>query len=121
MTKFLLAFFLLAHGLVHPLLAYVPADDDETNIGGKWTNWWLFGDGPTTKSLIWGTSSITALIFALAAISLIGVLPREWFNTLAVLAAGSSLAVLVVFWYSEFILGIVIDLIIIGYIWRETR
>jgi hypothetical protein len=117
MPNFLIALFFVAHGVVHPILAYIPARDNEANIGGLWTKSWLLGDGRTSKQLIWLGSALTAILFALAGLSLLGwILPQDWWRTLTIAAAAASLLVLVIFWFTEFFIGVIIDVVLLALI-----
>jgi hypothetical protein len=110
MPTFLIALFFVAHGLVHPLLAYVPARDDESNIGGLWTRSWLLGEGPAVKRVQWIAAFIVAGLFIIAALSLMGwILPQAWWATLLLIAVATSMLVLIVFWFAEFWPGVLIN------------
>jgi hypothetical protein len=110
MPTLLLALFLVAHGAGHPLLAALPSRDAAQLPGAFWTRSWLLGSGPTAKRGIWLGSILTAVLFVLAALSLLGwLVPQEWARTLLVASASASLLVLLVFWFREFVLGILID------------
>jgi hypothetical protein len=115
MVTILIALFLLAHGIVHPILAYVPSRDAAQVVGGLWTKSWLLGNTPTTKQLIWIGSIVTSVLFALAALSLLGwIIPQDWWRALTIAAAASSLLVLVVFWFTEFFIGVIIDVALLA-------
>jgi hypothetical protein len=115
MLNLLIALFLIAHGIVHPILAYHPSRDEAAIVGGLWKNSWLLGAGPTTKSLIWAGSVVASVLFVCAGLSLMGwIFPQDWWRTLLVAAAVTSLLVLVVFWFAEFFFGIVIDAALLG-------
>ena len=110
MPLLLIALFFVAHGIVHPLLAFVPSRDKAETVGGLWTSSWLLGRGPIVKRLIWIGSGVTFVLFACAALSTMGwIIPQDWWRPLTILAAGSSLLVLVVFWFRDFFIGVVID------------
>jgi hypothetical protein len=110
MPLLLIALFFVAHGIVHPILAVVPSRDESETVGGLWTSSWLLGRGPIVKQLIWIGSVVTFVLFASAALSTMGwILPQGWWRPLTILAAGSSLLVLVVFWFRDFFIGVVID------------
>jgi hypothetical protein len=110
MDKLFFGLFMLAHGVVHPLLAYVPAKEDDSKIGGLWVRSWLLGEGPGVKKMIWGSSWGGLFLALLAALALWGLLPGLGWPGPMALYAGASLAVLLIFWYRDFILGILIDL-----------
>lgn len=117
MPTLLLALFLVAHGAVHPLLAALPSRDAAQVPGAFWTKSWLLGGGSTAKLGIWIGSTVTAVLFALAALSLLGWLfPQEWARTLLVLSASLSLLVLLIFWLKDFIVGILIDVAMLALI-----
>jgi hypothetical protein len=103
--------------MVHPILAYHPSRDPAAIVGGLWTRSWLLGSGPLPKRLIWIGSAATGVLFAAAALSLMGwLIPQAWWQTLTLLAAGVSLLVLVVFWFTEFFIGVVIDVVLLALI-----
>lgn len=110
MPLILIALFFVAHGIVHPILAFVPSRDEARTAGGLWRTSWQLGRGPIVKRLIWIGSAVTSILFVFAALSTMGwVIPQDWWPPLTVMAAGSSLLVLVVFWFSEFFIGVLID------------
>ncbi len=111
MPNILIALFIIAHGLVHPILALVPApDSDPAVVGGFWAKSRLLGDGPTVKMLIYAGSVLACILLVFAGLSLMGwIIPQSWFHTLGVMSAAVSLLVLVVFWHGWFIVGIAID------------
>lgn len=121
MPTFVIALFIIAHGAVHPILCLVPSRDEAETPGGLWTRSWLLGDGPQVKRLIWIGSWITAGLSILAALSLMGwIIPQDWWQGMVLLAAGASLVVLGVFWFTEFIFGVLIDVALIALVLFST-
>lgn len=115
MAHFLIAFFFVAHGAVHPLLSYHPTRDQDEIVGGLWRHSWLFGDGQISKRIQWIGSFLTLALFAIAGLSVMGwIIPQDWWQILTILAAGMSLLLLVVYWFTEFFIGVGIDLILLG-------
>lgn len=111
MPNILIALFVAAHGFVHPILAYHESRDEQKIVGGLWTHSWLLGDGPFAKRILSIGCFVTFALTVLAGLSLMGwIVPQDWWHTLMIAAAGASLLVLIVFWFSEFFIGVIIDL-----------
>lgn len=112
-SRLLLGLFIIAHGLVHPILAAVPgpAPAGAPPVPGSfWTQSWLFGRGPAAKATLFIFTGVTALALLAAGLSLLNVLPGAWTPALWAFGAALSLATLVLFWHPWLVLGIVIDL-----------
>jgi hypothetical protein len=116
--RLVIGFIVVAHGLVHPLLAVIPDDKVEyAPAGSMWTSSWLFGEGRTAKTLLYVLTGITAFILMLAGLSFIGfIVPQSWWQTLWVAGAGVSSLVLIIFWHPRFYWGLIIDAVILGLI-----
>jgi hypothetical protein len=116
--RVVIGFIVIAHGLVHPLLAVIPDDKVEgAPAGSMWTKSWLFGEGRTAKTLLYVLTGVTALMLLLAGLSFMGfILPVEWWRTLWIIGAGASSLVLVVFWHPRFYWGLIIDAVMLGLI-----
>lgn len=116
MTPFvrtLIGLFIIAHGLVHPILAAAPAPaagGAQSIAGSFWTQSWLFGRGSAAKAALYVFTSITALALLAAGLSLLHVLPGAWAPALWAYGAALSLATLILFWHPWLVLGIAIDL-----------
>ena len=112
MSNALIGLFIIAHGLVHPILAFSPTpDSDPPEVGGYWAKSWLLGDGSSTKTMIYIGSTIACVLLVLAGLSLMDwIIPQAWWNTLCIMGAALSLLVLVVFWHNWLVVGVVIDI-----------
>lgn len=111
--RLLIGIFIILHGLVHPIMAVVPqpveeqTDDNPATLGGFWTGSWLLGDGPHVKFAIYALATLTALVLFAAGIGFVG--PQSWAQAAWLAGAGLSLTVLVVFWNTYLVVGIIID------------
>ncbi|MGD8455583.1 MAG: hypothetical protein PVF83_04290 [Anaerolineales bacterium] len=114
--RILIGFFIIAHGLVHPLLAVIPDDKvEDAPAGSMWTKSWLFGEGTAAKTLLYVFTGIAAFLLLLAGLSFIGfIVPQAWWHTLWIIGAGVSSLVLVVFWHPRFYWGLIINAVILG-------
>jgi len=116
-VRVLIGIFIILHGLVHPIMAFVPqpveqqSDDNPPVLGGFWTKSWLLGDGPGVKRLIYGLSITTAAILAIAGLGFIRSQP--WAMVAWLAGAGLSLVTLTVFWNIFLVVGIAIDVLMI--------
>jgi len=116
-VRVLIGVFIVLHGLVHPIMALVPQPAEEQSdekppvVGGFWTESWLLGDGPSVKVALYVFSSLAALVLFVAGIGFLG--PQSWAKTAWLAGAGLSLVVLVVFWDIYFVVGIVIDVLML--------
>jgi fatty acid desaturase len=127
--KILIALFLIAHGLVHGGLAAAPDPDDPgSNPGAFFTSpdrsWLLSKLGFNPSWVKWlgiGLVAAATLGFVLAGMGVFGIpgLAEVW-RTIAVISAGLSLILLILFWHPWLILGVLIDLgIIISLLWMN--
>jgi hypothetical protein len=109
--RILIGLFLIAHGIVHPLLAIIPEPGTEsTTIGEFWTRSWLLGEGRGVKIAIYVLSGLAALVFLLAGLSFMGIIvPQAWWRTLWLAGAAFSLVLLIVFWHKDWQYGVAID------------
>jgi hypothetical protein len=110
-----LAAVILGHGLVHALYLVRPPDPPAGRPGPKWPfdlgRSWLVAlagarRGRRLATLLVGVIVVASLAAALATV---GVLPVAWWSALVVLAAVTSLVLLVLAFEPQLILGIGID------------
>ncbi len=110
--------FLIAHGVVHALLAAAPAPSDPSPVPGtfltaKERSWLLsrLRSDAVTKWAGIGLVVLTATGFILAGVGVLGVaaLSAIW-RTLTVISAGISLLLLILFWHSWLVAGVLIDI-----------
>lgn len=120
----LLAFLLAAHGWVHVLFLF-PKPAGGAGVTGAaaypfdFRLSWLIQRGRFDARLVraagTGLTVIVLLLHTLAALATVALLvPTDWWGTLVVAAALSSMLFLVLFWSPLLLLGIVIDL---GMLW----
>jgi hypothetical protein len=126
----LLAGLLLAHGWVHLMFVF-PKPVAATAGGPTWPfdfeRSWLIRaaglDGGTVRALGSGAMAVTCATSLLAALATVGLLvPTDWWATLVVVAAGSSLLLLGLCYSPTLILGLAIDIalmwLVFGSGWR---
>jgi len=113
--RVLIGVFLILHGLVLPIMALVPSDEiANAPVGSFWTESWLFGTGAGVKMAIYTLSTVSALLFILSGMSSMGLfVPYTAFNTLLIAGAIVSLALIGAFWFPWFIVGVVLNLLIL--------
>ena len=127
--KIIIALFLIAHGLVHAGLAAAPnPSDPDAKPGAFFTSpdrsWLLPRLGLNSSPIQWIGITLVVLStlgFVLAGLGVFGVpgLAEAW-RTIAVVSAGISLILLVVFWHPWIIVGVLIDIgIIISLVWAD--
>jgi hypothetical protein len=118
-TTLLLAAFLLAHGAIH--LSFLSPRPPATAGGPGWpfeiARSWLLSPIGVSAELIRPIGltlvAVTMAAFALAALASFGILPTgAWAATVA-LAAGSSIALLVLFFHPWLVLGLAIDAVLL--------
>ena len=116
--RIVIGLFVVAHGLVHPLLSIVPDDKvEDAPAGSMWSKSWLFGEGRFAKTVNYVLSGLAALALLLAGLSFIGfIVPQDWWQTLWIIGAGVSTFELVVFWYPRFYWGLIINAVMVGLI-----
>ncbi|KAA3643152.1 MAG: hypothetical protein DWQ07_21785 [Chloroflexi bacterium] len=118
LLRSLIALFIIAHGLVHPILSIVPDNEVENApVGTFWNSSWLLGESTFVKRAIYILSGLSALLFLLAGLSFAGwLLPVVWWRGLWVAGAGLSAFLLVVFWHPWFVIGLVIDALMLAFV-----
>ena len=127
--KIIITLFLIAHGLVHTGLASAPnPNDPDAKPGSFFTSisrsWLLPQLGLNEAAVKWMGIILVALAtlgFVLAGLGVFGVpgLSEIW-RTVAVVSAGVSLLLLVLFWHPWLIVGVLIDIsILIALLWAK--
>ncbi len=116
MWKIVLAVFLVAHGLIHlGYLTPAPADPKYPfSLNKSWLAAALSLDIGAAHSLgfLLGVTAVFGFTLSgLAATNL--VIPQIWWLPLTVIASAASLLLLVLFWHSWLVLGIVIDVVLL--------
>jgi hypothetical protein len=120
LVKLLLAVFLFAHGAIH--LSYLSPRPPATASGPSWPfvlerSWALSPLGVEPRVLrVMGLALAVATLaaFTLAAASVLGVVPQALWTAAVALGAAASLGLLVTFFHPWLILGVVIDLALLG-------
>ncbi len=124
MTATFIALILIAHGLVHTSLAFVPSTLPDGKRAPFWPAWWRKETDPAwfTSKLGLSNAAVSALgwqlwlasvvLFTLAGLGLLGVpgLAVAW-QILTGAGAVISLTLLVFYWHPWLFLGAVIDLL----------
>lgn len=120
MLKIALAFFLMAHGLVHAGLAAAPNPDGPNSKPGTFftvvdRSWFLHWLGLTGTAVHWiGITLVTlsTLGFVLTGLGILGVagLSVIW-RTIAIISAGISLSLLIIFWHPWLPVGVLINIV----------
>ena len=129
MLKIALALFLIAHGLVHSILAIAPnPSDPDAKPGTFFTaverSWLLPQLGLDTTTIRWIGIILVALStigFILAGLGVLGVpgLNTIW-RTVSVISACLSLLLLILFWHPWLIVGVLIDIgILLALLWAK--
>jgi hypothetical protein len=122
MLKLSLGIFLIAHGLVHAILGAAP-DPNATNASPftffteAERSWLLSQSGLDNAAIRWiGTVLVvfSTLGFVLAGMGLLGVpgLSMIW-RTVAIVTACVSLLLLILFWHTWLVIGILIDVVVL--------
>jgi hypothetical protein len=126
----LIALFLIAHGVVHAILAAVPVPAPGEPRTPFFPSWWRTAVDPlwpilrtgtdvaSARRIGWGLWVVQLACFVLAGLGLMGFpgLAIMW-RGLAVFGASTSLMVLALYWHPRLVLGVVINLAILaGYI-----
>ncbi len=123
MLKILFAAFLVLHGAIH--LSYVSPRPPATAGGPAWpfsldSSWILtpLGVGSDLgRALGVALAAVTIVAFALAAASVLGLLPPGLWSIAVGIGAASSIALLVLFFHPWLVLGIVIDVVLLAALW----
>ena len=127
MLKTLFALFMIAHGLVHAGLAAAPIPNDpDPKPGAFFTAMersWLLPKLSLNASAIHWIGIILVVLatlgFVLAGLGCLGVsgLNAVW-GTLAVVSACVSLLLLILFWHTWLVVGVLIDIgILVALLW----
>jgi hypothetical protein len=120
MVKTIVATFLILHGLVHGVLAIVPNPDTlDADLGSFFSPSRLLSKLGLSESAGKWISIILALLamvgFIAAGLALSGFLvPFTWWRTLAIAATVGSLLLFVIFWHRRFIIGVLIDAVLLA-------
>jgi len=127
--KTLIAIFLIAHGLVHAGLAAAPNPNEPdtkpgaffTSINRSWLPPKLEIDAVIVQWIGIILVAFATLGFVLAGLGIFGVTGlNEIWRTVAVVSAGVSLLLLVLFWHPWLIVGVLIDIsILIALLWAK--
>jgi hypothetical protein len=118
---------LLAHGLVHASLSWVPLPAANGPHTPFWPTWWRDAVDPTwpvnrlgvaapvARTLGWILWLATLLGFAAAGLGLLGLpgLKAIWQSTAAV-SAVISLLMLALYWHPWLVIGVLLDLAVLG-------
>jgi hypothetical protein len=114
-----LAAVILGHGLVHALYLVPPPDSPAGSHPPRWPfdlgRSWLVAlagarRGRRLATLLVGVIAVASIAAALATV---GVLPVAWWSALVVLAAVTSLVLLVLAFEPQLILGVGIDVVLL--------
>jgi hypothetical protein len=112
MARILLGVFLGLHGLIH--LGYAAPAPADPNYPFRLNQSWLITNlginAQAVRSLGMLLSVITVICFVLSGLATLGiVVPQNWWQPLTLLASVTSLALLILFWHSWLVLGVLID------------
>jgi len=129
MLKIALALFLIAHGLVHSILAIAPnPSDPDAKPGTFFTaverSWLLPQLGLDATTIRWIGIILVALStlgFILAGLGVLGVpgLNTIW-RTVSVVSSCLSLLLLILFWHPWLIMGVLIDIgLLLALLWAK--
>ncbi|MCK4975544.1 MAG: hypothetical protein KAS36_01280 [Anaerolineales bacterium] len=129
MLKILFTVFLIAHGLVHAILAAAPIPNDPDSKPGAFftasdRSWLLPQLGMNASTVQWIGIILVALStlgFVLAGLGVFGVpgLTTVW-RTVAVVSSCTSLLLLILFWHPWIIVGVLIDVgILVSLLWAK--
>lgn len=130
LTRILIAVFLIAHGLIHFSLTYVPTPKPGELRTPFWPAWWRANTDPAwlavklgmPNSIVRGLGSalwlVTLVGFSLAGLGLLG-LPgfSQIWSAAAVLGAAASLLLLGLYWHPWLVMGGVINLAVVIGLW----
>lgn len=124
MAKIVVALFLAAHGLIH--LGYVTPAPPDPNYPFRLNQSWLITSLGMETGLVrllgMSLGVVTVLGFALASLAWLNVVPQALWQPLTVISSIASIVLLVCFWHSWLVLGIVIDaallIAVLGFGWK---
>lgn len=130
LIRILIAIFLIAHGLIHFSLTYVPTPKPGELRTPFWPSWWRADTDPAwlavksglPNSIVRGLGSALWLItlagFSLAGLGLLGLpgLSQVW-GAAAALGAAVSLLLLGLYWHPWLVMAIVINLAVLAGLW----
>ena len=113
----LFGLFLVAHGLVHGLFV-VPRPPD---AGPSWpfdpSESWLLNrlgvEPDPARAIAAGLVAVTVVAFIVTAFTVIGILPADWLQVLAIASASVSLILLGTFFHPWLVIGVAIDAAIV--------
>ena len=118
----IIGIFLIAHGLVHAILAAAPIPNDPAPRPGAFftapARSWLLSKLGASEAVGQWTGIVLVVMatigFILAGMGVLGVpgLSAIW-RTTAVISAALSLLLLIIFWHSWLIVGVLIDVVIL--------
>ena len=124
--RVLIALFLIAHGLVHFILAVVPLPQPGAQRTPFWPSWWRSAVDPAwpisrlvpnaglVRTLGWILWLAAAIGFVAAGLGLMGIpgLQASWI-ALAVGASAASLLMHALYWHPWLVVGALLDLAIL--------
>jgi hypothetical protein len=112
LVRVIVGILLIAHGLVH-LLYLVPAASDPGYPFSLDRSWLL--PGPARRPVAYVLMAAVVLAFTLAALAWWGVpgLAGGWAG-IVIAASAVSLVLLIAFWDTQLMIGVAIDLLLIG-------
>jgi hypothetical protein len=125
MSNIVLGLFLAAHGIIH--LGYITPAPADPKYPFRLNNSWLITSlnipEQTVRLLGIILTIITVLGFALTGLAALGIIvPQVWWQPLTILSAGASLLLLVFFWHTWLVLGVVIDVaLLVALIWLHWQ
>jgi hypothetical protein len=120
LLKLILAAFLFAHGMIH--MSYLMPRPPATASGPSWPfaldrSWVLSPLGVASGAMrVMGLALalVTVAAFTVAAASVLGVVPQPLWTAAVAVGAASSLGLLVVFFHPWLVVGLLIDLALLG-------